>query len=160
MALAGEPVHFDVSVLEGDVDEVGVGCDGVGLGLVVDEGGNVLGADLVDVFQAELAVGVVAIDVQQAGLYLDEVAGQTAEAVGHQGEADVGEYGAVADEVESFGFLERGGQVYPAPPKGGLAGGRRNFQQLQCGWVLREIEVRLKLGKKNREKKSFFPQFH
>jgi len=63
MALAGETVLLDVSVLEGDVYEVGVGCDRIGLGLVVVEGGDVLSADLVDVFESEPAVGVVAIDV-------------------------------------------------------------------------------------------------
>ena len=59
----GQLVYVDIFIFERNIKRVCIGGDSIGLGFVIDEGLAVLPVDLVDVFELQLAIGILAIDV-------------------------------------------------------------------------------------------------
>lgn len=90
MAFAGDLVEPDIFIFQRNIECVCIGWDRVGLLLIIDKFLCVLSMDLIEVFELEVAVGVLIIDVQGACLDLDMVSGQAAETMCHQGEAAFG----------------------------------------------------------------------
>jgi hypothetical protein len=108
--VAGQLVFADVFLVEGDINDIVVGRNGVCFFGIMGDGAALFPVYSENVDKVKILIHLCIVDIQNALPDLENVTGQTAETAQQAGGASIGWGRTEANEAKAFGLSEAGSE--------------------------------------------------